>query len=163
MDHSSRPCASWQHSGFAQLLIWLKRYDEHVENAKWLNWLKSCGVMCYSIYLVHLFPGKLISQVLLVTGFHNDASILFICVPLALAVSISLGYLFHVTVEHHFLTSNRESRVQPAQASRLGELPDVEPNLESLRWSYSFQNSNVVANRRSAEEPSSDSQGKKAA
>lgn len=149
--------------GFAQMLIWLKRYDERIENAKWLNWLKACGVMCYSIYLVHLFPGKLISQVMLVSGYHDDASILLLCVPLALTVSVALGYLFHVIVERSFLPSPRERKLPPGASDTPAEVADVAPNLAALRMSYSFQESSAVANRRGVEDQSGDTERRKAA
>ena len=149
--------------GFAQLLVWLKRHDERINNLKWLNWLKSCGVMCYSIYLVHLFPGKLLSQLMLIAGYRSDASILFICIPMALATSIALGYLFHVTVERRFLTSHRGNRVQPRNQGTQLELPEMVPNLDPPRWTLSFQERKEVMDRLHAGEQTTDSQRRKAA
>ena len=67
--------------GFALVLTWLKRYDEKIVALTSLNWLKSCGIMCYSIYLVHLVPAKLIGQSMRIAGYDGSISILFICVP----------------------------------------------------------------------------------
>ena len=101
---------------FATLLLCLKRYDERIARISGLNWLKSCGVMCYSIYLTHLFPGKLLSQQLISAGFSDDLSIVLICIPLALSMSISLGYIFHTLVERRFLTGSVQ-RHSPIPAS----------------------------------------------
>jgi peptidoglycan/LPS O-acetylase OafA/YrhL len=88
--------------GFAILLRILNQYDEILAGWKPLSGIKSCGVMCYSIYLVHLFPGKVISQYFLRAGFTDDFSALFLLTPCILLASITLGYLFHLTIECRF-------------------------------------------------------------
>ncbi|RLS79754.1 MAG: hypothetical protein DWI02_06940, partial [Planctomycetota bacterium] len=86
----------------AILLRILNQYDEILAGWKPLSGIKSCGVMCYSIYLVHLFPGKVISQYFLRAGFTDDFSALFLLTPCILLASITLGYLFHLTIECRF-------------------------------------------------------------
>ncbi|MEI8021728.1 MAG: acyltransferase, partial [Schlesneria sp.] len=48
--------------GFAGVLWFLKRYDEPIASLSFLNGFKFCGVICYSIYLTHIFPVKFLSQ-----------------------------------------------------------------------------------------------------
>lgn len=149
--------------GFAQLLIWLKRYDERIDSVKSLNCLKSCGVMCYSIYLIHLFPGKLISQTLLIFGYTSDASILLICIPLALAVSVSLGYLFHVTVERRFMISHHEIKIpQQGNGSRPNP-PAVVAIPDHVVSTLSFQEWTALMARRTSLEDRNDSPRRKVA
>lgn len=100
---------------FAGLLLGLKRYDDRIARMKGLRWLKSCGVMSYSIYLTHLFPVKFLSQQLIAAGFSDDLSLVLVCIPLVLLLSISMGYIFHVLVERRFLTETApQSRVVPS-------------------------------------------------
>ena len=100
--------------GFAGLLWFLKRYDERIDSLTFLNGFKSCGVICYSIYLTHLFPTKFLSQQLAYLGYNDDWSIAFVCIPLTLTMSIVVGYIFHVSAERPFLTGYFElARKQP--------------------------------------------------
>ena len=89
--------------GFAGLLWFLKRYDDRIASLSFLNGFKSCGVICYSIYLTHLFPVKLLSLQLSYLGYNDDSSFVFVCIPLTLTMSIVLGSVFHVSVERRFL------------------------------------------------------------
>jgi peptidoglycan/LPS O-acetylase OafA/YrhL len=100
--------------GFAGLLLFLKTYDERIASLYYLNGFKSCGVICYSIYLTHLFPAKFLSQQLSFLGYHDNWSIAFVCIPLTLTMSVLLGYVFHVSVERRFLIGHYDlARRQP--------------------------------------------------
>jgi len=120
--------------GFAGLLLFLKRYDERIASLNYLDGLKLCGVICYSIYLTHLFPVKLLCQQLSFLGYRDDWSIFCMCIPLTLTMSILLGYVFHVSVERRFLDvryniANKESRSNPHRTS---ETPRETPGLEEF-------------------------------
>jgi peptidoglycan/LPS O-acetylase OafA/YrhL len=90
--------------GFAFLLCFLKKYDERIASLSFLDGFKSCGVICYSIYLTHLFPTKILIQQLSYMGYQDDWSLVFVCIPLTLTMSVLLGYVFHVLVERWFLS-----------------------------------------------------------
>ena len=101
------PFSAWrvvEAMGFAGLLWFLKKHDERIASLSFLNGFKSCGVICYSIYLTHLFPVKLLSQQFSYLGYRDDSTIVFVCIPLTLTMSIALGYVFYVLIERRFLT-----------------------------------------------------------
>ena len=102
--------------GFAGLLWFLKRYDDRIAKLHFLNGFKSCGVICYSIYLTHLFPAKFLSQALSYLGYHDNSSIVFVGIPLTLTVSILLGYVFHIFVERRFLNRLYEVACKPPRS-----------------------------------------------
>lgn len=128
--------SAWRTVGafaFALTLILLKPYDQKIAGSPWLGWLKNCGLMSYSIYLIHLFPGKVIGQLMRVRGYRDDLSILLICIPLALAAAVSLGYVFHRLVERQFLplridglplTSTHRQRLSHVSAQVAARLPE---------------------------------------
>ena len=99
---------------FAGVLWFLKRHDERIASLTFLNGFKSCVVICYSIFLTHLFPAKILSQQLSYLGYHDDSSILFVCIPMTLTMSVALGYVFYVLVERRFHAGRCEfARQQP--------------------------------------------------
>lgn len=124
---------------FASMLIWLKPYDARIESIKWLKWLQSCGVMCYSIYLVHLFPGKVLAQYMLLSGFNSDFAILFVCIPICLVTSVALGYIFHVTVEQHFLATKTETKKHATSMSAETSQPETTRALAAEGLTLSFE------------------------
>ena len=89
--------------GFTLLLLWLKKYDATIANWRWLGWLQACGTMSYSIYLIHVIPGKIVSQKLLAAGYSDSLATMLICVPCVLAVSLVSGSLFFIAIERRFL------------------------------------------------------------
>ena len=111
--------------GFAGLLLFLKKYDVQIASLRFLNVFQFCGAICYSIYLTHLFPTKVLSQQLSYLGYHDDWSIVFVCIPLTLVMSVALGYIFHVLVERRFLLGHSElPRRQPvSDAVKSSETP----------------------------------------
>ena len=111
--------------GFAGLLLFLKKYDERIASLNYLNGFKLCGVFCYSIYLTHLFPTKLLCQQLSFLGYNDNWSIVFVCIPLTLGMSVLLGYLFHILVERRFLTGRYDfGHEQPrSSAIRASDTP----------------------------------------
>lgn len=140
--------------GFALLLTTLKKADRQIANWVRLDWLKSCGVMCYSIYLIHLFPCKIISLELIRAGFRDDLSTLLLTIPLCLVTAISLGYIFHQLVERRFVLAVRGETMEISQPRlRLLVLND-EGNLVPSAWTeFSEQSQPDLAS-----EPSSESE-----
>ena len=104
--------------GFALFLRTLKPYDESLANWKPIQGIKFLGIMSYSIYLVHLYPGKVICQYFLRAGFTDDFSAIFLLTPCILLTSITLGYLFHLTIECRFFEVIPES-VKMSQTTNL--------------------------------------------
>jgi len=105
---------------FAAALPWLYRVDRRVSRSAWLRPLAVCGQMCYSLYLVHQLPVKAVSEFLRRLGVTGEWPTLLVTVPACLAVSLGLGWLFHVAIERRFL--NRPIDCAPASMKVAGVL-----------------------------------------
>ncbi|MGC4003981.1 MAG: acyltransferase [Pirellulales bacterium] len=90
---------------FALVAIALHRYDARIARIRVLRPLIACGTMCYAIYLMHWVVVKPIQHGFALAGWTDAASVGFVVVPCALAASIVVGRLFHLTVEHRFLNT----------------------------------------------------------
>lgn len=88
---------------FAAALIWLHPHDAWICRQRWLKPLFVCGTMCYSLYLIHALVAKGLGNALLQGGWTGPWETLLIAVPVSLAVSTALGWLFYLTVERRFL------------------------------------------------------------
>ncbi|MFO0861062.1 MAG: acyltransferase [Phycisphaerales bacterium] len=111
--------------GFAWIILLLHRWDQQMASMRVLRPLAVCGVMCYSIYLVHWTVVKPIATAL----FHNwGGSFLFtllVTIPACLVATVLVGLLFHLYVERRFMSAPVPLR------SRLDPLPAamIEPQL----------------------------------
>ncbi len=104
---------------FAAALPWLYRFDAPVSSAASLTPLLRCGQMCYSLYLVHQIPVKGVTMLLFRMGVHGAASTLLIATPAAVAVSVALGWTFHVLVERRFLNARTSTVPQQQVFARM--------------------------------------------
>jgi len=102
---------------FATTLIPLQGIDHITAKAKTLEPLRYAGLMCYSLYLVHLPLNKMVEA-----GFRwfRMPSSPWLTVPACAAVSIPLAWLFHLKVERRFmvLAGAAGSREAPSLSSR---------------------------------------------
>jgi peptidoglycan/LPS O-acetylase OafA/YrhL len=90
---------------FAAALPWLYRFDRNMAASAALKPLLVCGQMCYSLYLVHQIPVKAVSTALYRNGATGPLSTLTIVIPASIALSVGLGWIFHVAVERRFLNT----------------------------------------------------------
>jgi peptidoglycan/LPS O-acetylase OafA/YrhL len=88
---------------FAAALPRLYRIDRHIATVRWLRPLLMSGQMCYSLYLVHQLPIKVISALARRYGVVGAWPTLLLTVPVCVIVAVVLGWLFHVAVERRFL------------------------------------------------------------
>lgn len=88
---------------FAAALPWLYKFDRRVAAAPFLKPLLICGQMCYSLYLVHQIPVKAVTTALYRNGVTGPLPTLLIVIPISVAVSVGLGWMFHIVVERRFL------------------------------------------------------------
>src|SRR5207237_725142 len=89
--------------GFAAALPLLYRLDAPITRLAALKPLYWSGQMCYSLYLVHQLPVKVVSHLLFNWGFQSAWSTLLITVPACVLVACAFGWIFHVAVERKFL------------------------------------------------------------
>lgn len=88
---------------FAIVLIGLHRFDKAIAQSPMVAPLTSCGLACYSIYLVHAPLVKGLSHACYLLGFTSGLATLLVTIPSCLIVSIVLGKMFHRCVEQRFL------------------------------------------------------------
>lgn len=88
---------------FALVLILLYSRDAGIRKIRWLAPLFVCGTMCYSLYLTHALVTKAIGHAAFRAGVHGSWQTLLLMVPVCVAVSAALGWVFYLTVERRFL------------------------------------------------------------
>lgn len=91
--------------GFALFISLTRQWDEQIHASALLRPLKFCGVMCYSLYLVHWPIVKTVSHWFARRGLVGAAMTFLVIVPLGMATSIGVSWLFHLGVERHFISS----------------------------------------------------------
>ena len=108
----------WWGFAFALLIRILYRWDLRIASSIWTRPVALCGVMCYSLYLVHWPIVKGLSHLLFLGGLKNPWIAFTVTVPLCIFVSILVAWIFHVFVERKFLNSVPRLLV-PAQSQPL--------------------------------------------
>jgi peptidoglycan/LPS O-acetylase OafA/YrhL len=88
---------------FALVLLLMHRWDESICRQRWLAPLFVCGAMCYSLYLVHALVTKGVGHAMALGGYNGPLETLFITLPICVALSLAVGWTFHVLVERRFL------------------------------------------------------------
>ena len=91
--------------GFAALLLVLHRYDDHIHGAALARPTIWCGQMCYSLYLVHWPVVKLASHAAYALGVRSAGATLILTVPVCIALSAGIAWVFHRLVERQFLNT----------------------------------------------------------
>ena len=89
--------------GFGLLLITLHGLDQTLSVSRWARPISRCGVMCYSIYLVHLPVTKSLSKILYGLGLRGSLETLLITVPICMVASLVIARVFFNRVEARFL------------------------------------------------------------
>ncbi|HXS67658.1 MAG TPA: acyltransferase [Candidatus Polarisedimenticolia bacterium] len=90
---------------FAMLLIVLFKYDRKIQESRWLRPVTFCGVMCYSLYLVHLPVVKVMTQIFYRAGVHGEWATLFLSIPVSVLIAVVIAWGFHCLVERRFLNT----------------------------------------------------------
>jgi len=91
--------------GFALLLSLLHPWDRRLASARVVRPLLFCGQICYSLYLVHWPVVKLVGHGLYLLGVRGDAATVLVTVPLNVATSVLLAWLFFRLCERRFLNA----------------------------------------------------------
>jgi len=92
-------------SAFALILMALARWDRVVMQSAWSRPFQLCGMMCYSLYLVHWPLAKLLAPPLHAWGLQSAWATLLVTVPIVTVGSLLLGWTFHRLVERRFLNT----------------------------------------------------------
>lgn len=100
---------------FALFASFLYPHDKKMKNAVWLKPLWLVGAMSYSVYLCHPLIAKSVSYGLFRAGLHGNTETLLGVLPVVMALSISVAYVFHRAVERHFIPqSGAKTRAAPS-------------------------------------------------
>ncbi len=94
---------------FAILLVMLRPLDGRIASSWVAKVLSRLGGLSYSIYLTHYPVVTLLSAWFYAHGCISAKLHLTVTLPLCLAVSLPVAWLFHYLVERHFLPSSRTS------------------------------------------------------
>ena len=105
---------------FAMVLILLRRWDALLISHWSLSPLAWCGKISYSIFLIHFPVVVLLGAVFASIGIRSDDQVLLVTVPISVAVSVPLAWLFHLAVERRFLNHPVESPVPHRLISHRG-------------------------------------------
>lgn len=91
---------------FALMLAQLYRWDGVMIRSRLLRPVIYCGIMCYSLYLIHWPFVKFAAHEFYVgLGLHNSWFYLGIIIPACLICSVAAGWIFHLYVERRFLNT----------------------------------------------------------
>jgi peptidoglycan/LPS O-acetylase OafA/YrhL len=93
-------CAS-----FAAVLIPLKAWDVPFRNSSWTSPLMKCGLISYSLYLVHWPFCKIVSGGVWKFGIRTLPETVCVTIPLCAAVSLGAAVAYYSLVERHFINS----------------------------------------------------------
>jgi len=113
---------------FAFMISLLYRWDLAIAThwlARPITW---CGIMCYSVYLIHWPVVKPISHFLYNAGVVGNWRTLAVTLPVCLCASVACAWVFHILVERRFLNT---PPVYPWHASGQKTAPSPAPESAS--------------------------------
>lgn len=90
---------------YAVMLYGLHPFDGRIASARCLAPLRFCGRMCYSLYLTHPLVVAPVAWLFFKAGLRSPAATVFIIIPVAVSLSVALGWGFYLLVERRFLNS----------------------------------------------------------
>lgn len=90
-------------AGFTLLLLLLRRWDGWLAERSWLRPLAYCGLICYSLYLIHWPFCKVVCGLCWGAGVHSLWGTLLITVPVGIGVSVLAATAFFLVVERRFM------------------------------------------------------------
>jgi peptidoglycan/LPS O-acetylase OafA/YrhL len=96
---------------FALAALGLFPLDRNVIGSRIGGWLRPIGLMCYSLYLVHVPVVDLIRAGLEAAGVATDHLSPFVSLPLCAIPSLVIAWAFHRTVEVRFMRSPDPQRL----------------------------------------------------
>src|SRR5262249_52535115 len=92
---------------FALVASFLYPFDQRLKKASLLKPFRLVGGMSYSVYLCHPLIAKGTSFALFRAGVDGNLVTLVGVVPLCLALSLAVAYVFHRLIERHFIPGSK--------------------------------------------------------
>ncbi|MGP8201787.1 MAG: acyltransferase family protein [Limisphaerales bacterium] len=90
---------------FAFLILALYRWDFAIATNRLLRPITYCGIMCYSLYLIHEPLVRLVSHIFYVVGIKKEWAAILLVIPFCTMLAAVLGWGFHLAVERRFLNT----------------------------------------------------------
>jgi peptidoglycan/LPS O-acetylase OafA/YrhL len=111
-------------ASFGLVLLAMHRWDEQAGLLGWLEPIRACGRRSYSIYLIHLPVAMVCNTLLYDQGLTSFWGRLLVLVPVASAAAVVVGWVFHRTIESHFLGQPPLPRVLAVRACPPAAAPE---------------------------------------
>lgn len=108
---------------FALLASLLYPHDAKLHASRWLRPLAIVGAMSYSVYLCHPLIAKGISFAMFRAGLRGNAETLLGVLPLCIALSLAVAFVFHRLVERHFIPGSGTKKSAPRENRFWLQLP----------------------------------------
>jgi peptidoglycan/LPS O-acetylase OafA/YrhL len=108
-------------SVFGIVAMLLRPRDAAIGSSRWLMPISACGVMCYSLYLVHFPVTKLVESIVRAIGVTPATVSPFVSISLCAVPSLMLSTYFHRSIERRFMNPQVDERTpqhRPAGAPR---------------------------------------------
>jgi peptidoglycan/LPS O-acetylase OafA/YrhL len=102
--NQGRPLTFFVAGSFSLVALALHRLDGDIARARLLSGVKACGLMCYSLYLLHLPVTRFLKAGLEAGGVNTAAISPLVTIPLCGVASIWLSWQFHLIVERRFMS-----------------------------------------------------------
>lgn len=91
---------------FAFALSKAKPFDRSIAEHWFAKPFLCCGKFSYSIYLTHFPITVAVACCLARSGIHADHLVFLVTLPICLAISLPIAYLFYLSVERRFSTTS---------------------------------------------------------
>jgi len=98
---------------FAAGLIVLFPFDQQMSRTRLARPISACGIMCYSLYLVHMPVTAIVSDGLWDAGVQSPIATWLLTIPACIAASLAVAIPFHRYVELRYM----KAPVSPTCAS----------------------------------------------
>lgn len=98
---------------FSLIALWLHPRDSVLMTSPRLQPLRTCGLMCYSLYLVHLPVTDVIVGFVRFAGVDPQSLSPLISLPLCGIPAVWIAWRFHIAVERRFMRLPTSARTEP--------------------------------------------------
>jgi peptidoglycan/LPS O-acetylase OafA/YrhL len=104
-------------SVFALSAIVLRQWDGAIVSSALLRPVTACGVMCYSLYLVHVPVVVLIESLFRASGTSPGDISPFVSIPVCAIPSLAASQYFHRSVERRFMSAGSRDHRDTARGT----------------------------------------------
>lgn len=103
-------------AAFALAALWLHPFDMRITHHPVLKPLRTCGAMCYSLYLVQMPVINVIHGLVVWAGVDASRLSPLLSIPLCFVPTLWIAWRFHISIERRFMSTKATA---PAQSVHL--------------------------------------------